>query len=70
MTGRLLLLEDAAEQYGFPIETLRDWRKKGYGPPSAKLGRRVFYREADFDAWIDAEFRAQAPTAGEHLRAV
>ncbi len=57
---RLLRIEDVEELTGVPANTLRFWRHKGHGPRSAKLGRRVIYREADVTAWIDAQFEDAA----------
>lgn len=45
---------------GVPAATLRYWRAEGRGPTSFSLGRRVFYREADVDAWIEAQYQASA----------
>ncbi len=37
-----------------PEGTLRYWRAVGTGgPPSFKLGRRVMYRQADVERWLD-----------------
>lgn len=41
-----------------PVETLRWWRAHGQGPESFRLGRRVLYRRAAVDAWIDREAAA------------
>lgn len=43
-----------------PEATLRWFRHVGKGPRSAKLGRRVVYRRADVEAWIDAQFNAES----------
>jgi DNA-binding transcriptional MerR regulator len=51
-------LHAVAEMTGLPEATLRYWRHVGIGPPSARLGRRVVYRRADVDAWIDEQFAA------------
>lgn len=53
---RLLRLPEVAELTGIPESTLRFYRHEGRGPKSAKLGRRVVYRETDVLAWIDAQF--------------
>jgi predicted DNA-binding transcriptional regulator AlpA len=37
---------------GLDSRTLAAWRAKNFGPPVVKLGRGVFYRRADVDAWI------------------
>ncbi|WGY03735.1 helix-turn-helix domain-containing protein [Nocardioides sp. QY071] len=56
--SRLLRMDEIAERTGVPVGTLRYWRKNGDGPPAARVGRRVAYREADVAAWIDAHFEA------------
>lgn len=43
---------------GVPENTLRYWRHVGSGPKSAKLGRRIVYREADVHDWINAQFES------------
>ena len=52
----LLRVPEVSELTGIAEATLRFWRHTGTGPPSAKLGRRVVYREAEVLAWIDAQF--------------
>lgn len=54
----LLRIEEVAEWTGVTPSTLRFWRHQGTGPKSAKLGRRVVYREAEVLAWIDEQFDA------------
>lgn len=61
----LLTLSEAAERMRVPEATLRYWRHKGTGPRSAKLGRRVVYRERDVDAWIEKQFTTAAGTSGD-----
>jgi predicted DNA-binding transcriptional regulator AlpA len=51
-----LTLEDFADVMGAPIATLRHWRLTGYGPKSAKIGRRVLYRRRDVESWIERAF--------------
>lgn len=54
----LLTTEEVAERIRVPAATLRWWRHldDGTGPKSGKVGRRVMYRAADVDAWIDQQF--------------
>lgn len=54
----VLRIEDVAALTGIPLGTLRWWRaeKKGQGPRSAKMGRRVVYRRTDVEAWVNAQF--------------
>jgi excisionase family DNA binding protein len=42
----------AAVQLGLSKRTLERWRVSGDGPPFAKLGKRVLYRQSDLDDWI------------------
>ncbi len=56
MTTKLLRLADVAELTGVPVATLRFWRHQGTGPRSAKIGRRVVYRESDVQRWVDSQF--------------
>ena len=60
---RLLRVEEVAEWTGVAENTLRYWRQLALGskpqyigPPSAKFGKRIVYRESDVQAWIDAQF--------------
>jgi DNA-binding transcriptional MerR regulator len=57
---KLLQLAEVSEITGIPENTLRYWRQLGTGPKSARLGRRVVYRERDVTAWVDAQFEVQA----------
>lgn len=62
MTERLLLTSEVAEMTRLPEATIRWFRHAGKGPASAKLGRRVVYRESDVLRWIDAQFAASNGT--------
>lgn len=53
---KLLRIPEVAEMTGVPENTLRHWRKAGLGPKSVRLGRRVVYREAEVEAWINSQF--------------
>jgi predicted DNA-binding transcriptional regulator AlpA len=58
MTDLLLRTADVSKRYGFPEATLRYWRHLNIGPRSARIGRRVVYRDADVQDWINAQFEA------------
>ncbi|MGD7707743.1 helix-turn-helix transcriptional regulator [Microlunatus sp. Y2014] len=60
MREPLLTIEEAAERTRLSVNTLRFLRREGRGPKSGKLGRRIFFRQADLDAWIDAAFDTEA----------
>jgi excisionase family DNA binding protein len=47
--------EEAAVYLGISVKTVRDWRHKGQGPPSYKLGGLVRYDLRELDAWVKAQ---------------
>ena len=52
--GRRLLGEcRVAAMLGRSPRTLQRWRTEGKGPPSTKIGRKVFYELNDLQEWID-----------------
>lgn len=54
---QLLTITEAAAYLRTPVDTLRWWRHNHNGPPSLKIGRRVFYWLSDLTAWLDAQRR-------------
>lgn len=55
----LMRMEEVSDFTGVPLNTLRYWRanpEHNKGPRSARLGKRVVYRRADIEAWIEAQF--------------
>jgi DNA-binding transcriptional MerR regulator len=62
--SQILGIEQLAEELNTSINTVRYWRTIGYGPRSARIGRRVVYRRADVDAWVDAQFEEAANRDG------
>lgn len=56
MSHTFLTIEEVAELFRVPIATLYHWRCAGIGPPSIRPGKRVLYRRADVDSWIDDQF--------------
>ena len=55
---QLMRVPEVSELTGVSEATLRFWRSVGKGPRSAKLGRRIVYRRADVEAWVEAQFEA------------
>jgi predicted DNA-binding transcriptional regulator AlpA len=49
-----LTTSDAAKIVGLSESTLAKLRLYGNGPTYCKLGRRVVYRPADLDAWLQS----------------
>ena len=57
MPERLLNAEEVADLLGVPVSTLHYWSHRGEGgPPCARIGRRLKYRQSDVDAYIAARF--------------
>lgn len=53
---KLITADEFAELAHTSPATVRYWVHIGYGPPSAKLGRRRVWREQEVLDWIDAQF--------------
>jgi len=54
MTEALLTPEDLAELCGVPLGTVYRWNYKGTGPTLLRIGKRVRYRKADVERWLDS----------------
>lgn len=52
--------KDLVREFGIPEATWRWWRHRGEGPRSFRLGRTVFYDEADVADWVAAQKAATA----------
>jgi excisionase family DNA binding protein len=53
--GPLLTAEECAAYIKIPVQTLYDWRYRGIGPRSHKIGKYLRFRPSEVDAWIDAQ---------------
>ncbi len=52
--GRLWITpREFADMIGFNIQTLRNWRKSGYGPAWHRVNRRVRYHRQNVYEWMD-----------------
>ncbi len=60
-TDRLLTVPEIAERTHLSVDTIRWYRHTGAGPRTFRLGRRVFAKESDVDAWIEAQYAADTP---------
>lgn len=58
MTRTILSLAEVSAMTGISIETLRFWRKRGDGPPSYRIGRRVVVDLSSLEAWLAEQRRA------------
>lgn len=52
--------QDTADFLHVPLATLRHWISTGQAPPSARIGKRRFFRRDDVIAWANAKFDAAA----------
>ena len=60
----LLTTPDAALRVGLSHRTLERYRVTGEGPRFLKLGRRVLYRPANLDEWLDSRVRRSTSDPG------
>jgi Helix-turn-helix domain len=44
--------KEVTYEYGFSIRTLEYWRKTGYGPRFAKVGRKILYSRSAIEEWL------------------
>ena len=58
----LLTTKEAAERLRRKKSCLEAWRCRGGGPTFVKLGRGVFYRDVDLEAFIEAGRRTNTST--------
>lgn len=49
--------QDAAAHYlgDLPVRTLESWRYRNTGPAYFRVGRRIRYRVADLDSWLEEQ---------------
>ena len=66
MTRRndLLTTAEAAAYVGLSPRTFERYRVTGEGPPYLKVGRLVFYRRTDLDAWLENKIRRSTSDPG------
>jgi predicted DNA-binding transcriptional regulator AlpA len=50
---RLWSAQDVSEYLGVPVQTLYDWRCKGYGPKGKRVGKYLRYDPAEVQRWFD-----------------
>lgn len=50
----LLSAEEAAARLHQAPASLAKWRSEGKGPRYLKIGRAVYYREADISEWLES----------------
>ena len=52
LRGPLLNLPEASAYLGVAVQTLYEWRARGFGPPSFKVANKVRYRLTALDEWL------------------
>lgn len=60
--SKLLTIQDVSNYLGIPVQTLYQWRTKGYGPPGRRIGKHVRYREA----YAKASLKKYRPVAARN----
>lgn len=60
MNDLLTTAEAAASLHIAPI-TLARWRAAGRGPNFVRIGKKLFYRPTDIDAWVDEQQQQPKP---------
>jgi excisionase family DNA binding protein len=50
--GKLWGPKEVAEYLGIPVQTIYQWRTRGYGPPGRRIGKHVRYLPADVVEWF------------------
>lgn len=58
--NKLWSVQDLADYLGVPLQTVYQWRKKGYGPRGVKVGKHVRFRPTEVERWLDSLDRRAA----------
>jgi hypothetical protein len=61
VNDQLFSIDEAADFLRSSIDTLRDWRHRGIGPKSFKVGRRVRYWRSELIRWLAEQAQQPAP---------
>ena len=69
MHKTLLSENDVSQLTGVPRKTLQYWRFAGnsFAPQFIKLGKRVYYRRADIERWVEDQAAFQSVTQAKQL---
>jgi excisionase family DNA binding protein len=57
----LLSVKELAEMLQVPVRTIYDWRYRGLGPTSIRLGRHVRYEPNEIERWLNTQRRDCQP---------
>jgi hypothetical protein len=50
---KLIDPQGVAAEYGIPVMTQRDLRRRGEFVTALKIGRRIYYRREALEGWLD-----------------
>lgn len=53
--SKLWGIEELAEFLGVPVQTVYQWRTKGYGPIGRRIGKYVKFRPEDVYNWVNQQ---------------
>ena len=53
--SRLWTIEETSTYLGIPVGTLYQWRTRGRGPRSYRVGRWARYDPAEVRQWLDSQ---------------
>ena len=53
MEAKYVSPQTASKMFAMSTRLLEDMRKLGGGPPFVKLSRKVLYKVADFEKWLE-----------------
>jgi DNA-binding transcriptional MerR regulator len=54
--GDLLTIEDLAQIMPVGVRTLYGWHERNYGPPAARIGKRLVYHKRDVERFLEDAF--------------
>ena len=56
---QLIGVDEAADRLGVSRSTMRHLIQIGEAPPSARIGRRRYFKAEQIDAWVQQHFEGQ-----------
>jgi excisionase family DNA binding protein len=53
--SKLWGIKELADYLGVPVQTIYQWRTKGYGPRGVRMGKYVRFRPEDVERWVNEQ---------------
>ena len=53
--SRPATIEEVSDYLGIAVKTLYQWRWRGKGPLSSRVGNKIRYKWSDVEAWYEAQ---------------